>query len=364
MGAAVAGLTFEITRRALLGGIGTLTLAKVATTTSTDGLVTNKETSKGGDPNVPTYPQRKVTSYLLFDDVANVNIPESLSEFRTVGYHTQGVGAGLYRADSNLLSIADDHPQFCAISRNGRKFMLVPEGGSISVEQAGAVGDNARNGLVNDRIPFQAAIDYARATRIPRIELKQPAYAIWMTSRSTPAFMWGTDGNGLIIHDDQRILIVGTASERSLLLFRGPRVESFASGSATQSVLLQSWRGNGIVLRTNPTVSYSGLALQHLRIETDYRRNPNGSAVELEWDVTNKGIMTEPDKLGGDISIVDCAFAGWRGETVYGNNDPQRTLYVRQSTFSDSNGQGLNPNSLQVDVADCRISNCNMGIEG
>ncbi len=283
--------------------------------------------------------------------------------FATSGHSRAGLGAGTYRADELAQAIGRDHPRLCVRTADGRWFRLLAQTGAIEAEQAGALGDDG-DARHNDQPALQAAIAYARAAGIGTVRLTLPAYAVWMPVRRSAVDAVAEDGNALIIAADQTLRLVGTGAARSLLRFRGPRGESFASAAAVQSVHGKPWRGCGIMLRTGRGKDRSSLALDHLRIATDYRRRPAGPAADLVWDITHKGIYTEADRLGGALSITDCSFAGWRGETVYTSNDPASRLYVRASEFTDSNAQGLNPMGLTVDVAGVTIRNCAWGIEG
>lgn len=233
------------------------------------------------------------------------------------------------------------------------------------------MGDPLGDGQGNDRSAFQAAVDYARAIGVSRIGLAGRNYAIWHSRRFSSPSVLASDGHGLVIAADQRVHFFGAGSQPARILFCNWEGRSFAGdepGYDYQIIDREPWRGSGLFVWThldqaNP--KRSGITLENLWIDAGVRRNVmEGTSQALAWDITHKGIFIVPDRLGGDVSIINCILSGWRGETCYCSNDPLALLYVRNATITDSNGQGLNPNGCRVDVDQCVIQNCYMGIEG
>lgn len=307
----------------------------------------------------------------LFAALPALALPPGVHTVRTEGWAQPGLGAGDYVADALAERLVDAHPRFCTRTADGRAFRLAPSHGMIVVEQGGARGTTA-SGAVNDQPAFQAAIAYARATGVERIGLAHAAYQLWCPPRhSDPGSHRFEDGQPLVIAPGTRVHIVGLAPQRTRLLFCGPDGQR-QNGTAFQLVEGKVWRGGGFFVRTAPHGEggpRSGLTLEHLIVDGGTARSRDGRiradpATGAGWDVTHKGVWTQPDGRGGDITILDCDFTGWRGETVFCGNDTGATCRVRQSSFRQSDGQGLNLNSCRVDVADCRIADCFIGIEG
>ncbi|MBT0668352.1 hypothetical protein HT136_08220 [Novosphingobium profundi] len=319
----------------------------------------------------------------LFTGLSDMSIPSGVTRIRTEGWARPGLGGGDYVADDRAnAEFARAHPRFCTRTANGRYFRLLDNGGLITVEQGGAKGDSEGANRINDRDAFQAALDYAHATGLARIAMAQPRYSLWCTQRR--AAERGTfhepDGSALIIAAGQNIHLIGLAAERTRLVFRLPDGSSFQGSGGSKGYHLvegRVWRGCGLYVRGTGPIdrtalrreTHQRLRIEHLVIDGGTKKSSNWSipanpANGEGWDITHKGIYAEADRAGGDIEIVDCEMCGWRGETVYTSNDPSATLFVRNASFREASGQGLNPNGCRVDVEDCLISGCYMGIEG
>ena len=94
----------------------------------------------------------------LFAELATRLPAPDIAWLHSAGHTISGKGAGTYIADELATeALADAHPRFVLRTANRRVFRLLPEAGSISVEQGGAVGD----GLADDQPAIQAAIDSA-----------------------------------------------------------------------------------------------------------------------------------------------------------------------------------------------------------
>lgn len=324
----------------------------------------------------------------LFRESQGITLPADVVRLHTAGWSRLGVGAGSYVNDALATpGFAEEHPRLCIVAADERCFRLEARDGMITVEQAGACGDPAASGQINDQPAFQAAIDYAAAAKIEHVGLGGGAYSLWMPPRRSPLpekGKWGSitsDGNAMVIAEGQRIRLFGLGAGRAVLRFFAPGGHSFNGrlrGEAYQLIEGRVWRGSGFFLVSKAPVAWDhaddkggrqSLTLQHLTIDggTRVSGNFNWPADPRDgtgWDTTHKGIFMTPDHRGADITILDCAMTGWRGETVFTSNDPHAVLRVRRSEFSHSNGQGLNPNGCMTDVDGCSISDCFSGIEG
>lgn len=317
-----------------------------------------------------------------FVDLAHLSPPANVTRLRTDGWDKQGTGAADYVSDAIATpQLARSHPRFCTTTRNGRCFRLMPAGGLITVEQGGARGDPAGTGKVDDREAIQATVEYAAAIGIARVGLSKPSYSLWAPRRTTPVDRHGTDGQYIVLGANQRLHVVGLGRARAHLRFLAPggaSPDGTQAGTAFQLVAGKVWRGSGFYLPATAGIDRTridrksprqSLTLEHLVIDGATRKSgyfgiPARPSDGAGWDVTHKGVRSQADARGGDISILDCEMTGWRGETVFSTNDPSARLTVRNSSFSRSNGQGLNLNGCMVDVQDCRIADCYMGIEG
>lgn len=318
----------------------------------------------------------------LFADLVHMAPPAHLSALRTQGWDSHGNGAADYVSDALATpDLARTHPRFCVTTANGRCFRLNPTGGMITVEQGGARGDPSGSGRIDDRAAIQATVDYAAAVGVAKIGLSAPSYTVWFPKRTSPPSTEAVDGHGIVIAPDQQIHMIGLGSGRSTLRFLSPggvSPDGTTPGQAFQVVQGKVWRGSGFYLyatrpierrmldRTSPRQS---LTLEHLVIDGATRKSgyygwPARLSDGAGWDITHKGIRSRADVRGGDITILDCVMTGWRGETVYTSGDPAAKLIVRDSSFLHSNGQGLNPNGCFVDVQNCKIRDCYLGIEG
>lgn len=341
------------------------------------GSVVAAHAVTGGRPAAPTPDDAG-----MFIDLAHLSPPSTVTKLRTDGWDKQGTGAADYVSDAIATpQLARSHPRFCVITRNGRCFRLLPAGGLITVEQGGARGDPAGTGKVDDREAIQATVEYANAIGVARVGLSKPGYSVWAPPRTTPTDRHGTDGQYIVLGVDQRLHMVGLGRLRSRLRFFAPggaSPDGTRAGTAFQLVERKVWRGSGFYLPARSGIDRSridrksprqSLTLEHLVIDGGTRKSgyfgiPARPSDGAGWDVTHKGVHSQADARGGDISILDCEMTGWRGETVFCTNDPSAQLTVRNSSFSQSNGQGLNLNGCMVDVENCQIAGCYMGIEG
>ena len=100
----------------------------------------------------------------LFADLHGRVIPPACQRIESIGHARAGCGAASYVCDALATSaLAAEHPSFAFCDAGGRVFRLLPEGGSVAVEQGGAAGD----GETDDQGAVQAALRPASSMRCP-----------------------------------------------------------------------------------------------------------------------------------------------------------------------------------------------------
>ena len=110
--------------------------------------------------------------------ISSLRLATSVGIIQTSGYDVAGVGAGVYVADAlATLALATAHPRFCKADGSSptRYWRLI--GSSVQFEQGGA---SSAAGFDN-RSAIQAAINYARAVGIRRVEPASDGqtYELW-----------------------------------------------------------------------------------------------------------------------------------------------------------------------------------------
>jgi hypothetical protein len=257
--------------------------------------------------------------------------------------------------------------------------------GAVSLEQFGGLGyltsAAAKTGFDN-RTAIQAAIDTLAALGGGTIILHKPYYGFAASARplATPDITTGTTGVGIVI-DGAHITFKSTCG--GTRLYR--RARGMADPAAWANWPLLSggggWRGGGVFLKgkaAQPTdfSTRSGITLDGVTLDggiTKSVSNTYSTVTGDGWDVTDKGIWSDNAvvEIGtgvsttGDIRIINGGgIIGYRGELVYGPNNTDCTMYIRNGVFGETNGQCINPNSCQLDVDGLYGYNANMCFEG
>lgn len=173
--------------------------------------------------------------YLAFDPVTGAPIAVS--------------GTAAPAGDAALVSASDikSGGQFTTV----QGFIDTVMGRSIFVEDFGAQGDPTGMGLVNDRAPIQAAIDYAAAHGISEIWFAQRNYAVWNTTRTSTFWAWGSDGCGLVIPAAlaaKGITLKGLAKPHARIRFFNKDGKEFGSNWQTIAADSNPWRGHGLMV--------------------------------------------------------------------------------------------------------------------
>ena len=253
---------------------------------------------------------------------------------------------------------------------------LLPEGGSISVEQGGAAGD----GLVNDQPALQATIDYAEAVGAREIRFESAHYRIDCPERTSPALdTRAVDGHPLVVR--KSLTLRGCAADRSVLDFRGvggvdpdgnwQTVPTSATNSAPAV-----WRGGGLYCdgdtsRPEPAarriarLELDRLVFQGNRQRTGQTAYPADPVTGDGWDISDKGFWLQ-DVYVGTVICRDTDFIGWRGEIFYavGADDAIEELSLTRCKLLTGNGNGLNLGcNPRVDAVDCEFGDCKIAQE-
>ncbi len=239
----------------------------------------------------------------LFADIATMTIPANVSAVSTAGYTTEGEGAGIYVEDSLAdAALFAAHPLF--VQQNGaRYFRLMAANGEITVEQGGATGTG------NDQPAIQAAVSYAAAVGIQRLQFTRSAYEVWCPVRTTVV---GTghgalDGLPLVVISD--LELVGCEGG-TLLDLRSPT----GAVDRTQTVSGSPWLG-GAIFYTGSAITR--IAQNNLIFEGGLTYNYGDARVV---DLNDKGLYADLGFIPNlvRIDVEDCEYRNFAGEIFYG----------------------------------------------
>lgn len=221
---------------------------------------------------------------------------------------------------------------------------------------------------VNQQSYIQAAIDYCKANGLKGVKFSQPYYELWVTAR-TSAFTdaTGDDGHYLVI-DEFACSLISTYPIGTTFLCKGPT----GGSTETDYTVLNSatyggdviWRGSAIKLNGSVSTGSANpgdAALTHLYMEgitwstgvtaslnTAWPAHPPSRTPGREncWDISNKGVFCQNDKIIGNITLIRCGFDGFLGEHIYcgGGVNTNQVLRVDGYTSKNTNGSSFNPN--------------------
>ena len=313
----------------------------------------------------------------LFSELATRSPAPDIARLHSAGHTASGKGAGTYIADDLATeALADAHPRFVLRTANRRVFRLLPEGGSISVEQGGAAGD----GLVNDQPSIQATIDYAEAVGARELRFESTHYRIDCPERISPALdTRAVDGHPLVVR--QSLTMRGCAADRSVLDFRGvggvdPDGNWQTVPTSATNAAPAVWRGGGLYLdgdtsRPEPAprriarLELDRLVFRGNRQRTGQTAYPADPVTGDGWDISDKGFWLQ-DVYVGTVICRDTDFIGWRGEIFYavGADDAIEQLSLTRCKLLTGNGNGLNLGcNPRVDAVDCEFGDCKIAQE-
>ena len=315
----------------------------------------------------------------LFTSLPQRTFDASVTTIASGGYSVAGTGAATYVTDSLAnAALAAAHPNLCKRSLDGRYWRLLPSAGEISVDQAGALGDPAGTGLVNDQVAIQAAVNYAAALSIRTVVFPQRNYALWVPTRTTTYWNWGTDGVGIAI---PATLPAGDITLKgrgrfSRLGFYNKDGGSFQTSTQTIAADGNPWRGHGIYVdspATDPGKEYrNALTLENIWLDggTTANGNTNWSNPVTDvlngWDTSHKGICYRPDLYLGDLTLRNTRVTGFRGELVFSSNQrDSRLILDGRVELGETNGQALNPAGGGILCSGyVAVWNSNIAVEG
>ena len=313
----------------------------------------------------------------LFGDLAHRMPPPDVTRIESSGHGQAGRGAACYIADARTdETLAASHPRFVVRTANGRLFRLLPENGSLSVEQAGAQGD----GTSDDQPAIQAAIDYAEAVGAREVRFESEHYRLHCPVRTSP--MQDTrarDGHPLVVR--RSLTLRGSAPGRTVLDFRGldgadPDSDWQLVPTSASDPKLAVWRGGGLFVdgdaaRPEPAprriarLELDRLVFRGNRSRTGLYTYPADPATGDGWDISDKGFWLQ-DVYVGTVICRDTDFIGWRGEIFYavGADDAIEDLSLTRCKLVTGNGNGLNLGcDPRVSAQDCEFGDCKIAQE-
>jgi hypothetical protein len=265
----------------------------------------------------------------------------------------------------------------------------IPSVTAVSIEEFGGVGYTtaaAAKAGTDNRSAIQAAIDYLVDLGGGTIYYGKPHYAFAADPRAlaTNDITTGLDGIPLII-DGAHITFESTCG--------GTKIYRRAAGMAdpanwsnwpllsTGTASLKFWRGGAIFLKgqaSQPTdySSRAGVTLDGVILDGGISRGSSYGVMNNGtgdgWDLTDKGIWSDNATTGpggifstGDIRIINGGgVIGFRGELLYGPNNTDCTMFIRDGILGETNASCLNPNSCNLDVDGLYCYNFNFAFEG
>ena len=290
--------------------------------------------------------------------------------------HSAGRGAGVYIADALAdEALLAEHPRFVFATRNARIFRLLPQGGTITVEQGGARGD----GTSDDRDAIQATIAYAEAVGAGIVRFEQDRYRLHCPIRLSPADdTRALDGHPLVVRGSLRL--EGRPGARSVLDFRGvdgadPSTDYQLVPTSATDPALSVWRGGGLFVDGDASRPDGSLAIERIELcRLTFRGNrqrtgdhawPADPATGKGWDISDKAFWVQ-DCHVGDIVLTETDLLGWRGEIFYvgGAVDAVRSLTLERCRFLTSDGSAFNPGTNMALLArDCEFGDAYLAHE-
>ena len=308
----------------------------------------------------------------LFTAIAQRTVAPDIVRLESTGHTVEGRGAASYIADALATTeLLVAHPRFVARTADGRIFRLLPQAGTLSVEQGGAIGD----GIANDQAAVQAAIDYAQAAGVREVAFERALYRIDCPIRTSPReATHAPDGHPLVLR--RSLTLRGAAGVRTVLDFRG--LDGADPETSWQTIPISAidaapavWRGGGLFLlgeTADPGTGPRALArveLDRLILKGNRRRTgrynwPVDLATGDGWDVTDKAVWLQ-DTFAGEIVMRDVDCVGWKGEIVYlaGQANAVERVTLTRCRFLTSNGSAFNPGvNAVVTARDCEFGDC------
>ncbi len=287
--------------------------------------------------------------------IAALRVASTTGYIQTSGYAVSGKGAGLYVSDSLAsAALALAHPRFCKRSADGRYWRLIAdEAGAIAVEQGGAMGD----GATNDLPACRAAVAYAAAVGIRRVNFLSDAYR-WWAATVDPALPLGCF---LVVTES--VHLEGRAGKTRIEL-RGT-----AGGSLETEVQTHSggdWRGSailidGVALADYPPADPDSLiafSARNLVIDGGGVTTRNNANAEL----SHKGLVVQ-DTTIGSIVLDHVEMRNFRGEIYYTAAFVAFDQWLNHCVFDGSDQSAFNPGRGRFWVDQCEFGNAYLAAE-
>lgn len=313
----------------------------------------------------------------LFSQFAAQLIKIGTDIVTTTGHNEIGKGGASYVADAlaNAAFLAA-HPRFVGKSSNLRYFRALPVNGALTVETAGAIGDD----LANDQPAIQATVAYAEAIGCRSIVFTKPAYRLFCPIRTSDPdgtiSQHAYDGRPLVIAS---VMTLSSSSAGGTALnFRNNTGNSRETGwQVVRSASVnqdQVWRGGGLFLRCpstlpvapaeRPAVSLIDITLNGGIPRSNYHEWPARLADGDGWDLTDKGIEVEPDRFSGNIRLIRSTVKGFRGELIFQAGENTGELYMRSAVLAETNGDAFQSCGTNVDIDGLVVTRAYATFEG
>ena len=308
----------------------------------------------------------------LFINLNRQSPADDIVTLESSGYSEPGKGAARYVSDAQCSdALLAAHPRFVFKTANNRIFRLLPEAGSMAVEQGGSASD----GLLNDQPAIQAAIDYAHAASARELRFESPLYRVDCTPRYSPVdAKYAEDGHPLVIR--KTLALSGCAGTRTVLDFRAldgadPETDWQLVATSSNNPALAVWRGGGLFLKGDVTDPGEGnRTIARLEVERmifkGNRQNtgvwtyPANPGTGDGWDDTDRGLWLQ-DAYIGEIHFRDTDMVGWKGEIFYlaGEANAVEKVTLERCAFRTTNGSALNAAVMcELFATDCSFGDC------
>ncbi|WP_347303352.1 hypothetical protein V5740_01635 [Croceibacterium sp. TMG7-5b_MA50] len=294
--------------------------AASATTAARTAETTAQSASKAASQAEQSALQALASTPRLFTGMAAAKLPATVTRIETNGYAEIGTGAATYISDARATAaLAAAHPLACFKGEGERYFRLMPgASGAITPEQMGCPSSgNAQ--------PFiQAAINYAHAIRVQRLELPSQRYELWCPIRNPGEHVnTGLSGHYMLVREN--IAIVGTGRGKTLL--RCLNSLGGTNDTVTQPDIVygaplptgdmmtqqKDWMGSGVNVR--PTSSMDFFRLENVEIDGTKTFDRTTSRTP-QLNLTHKAVRIQ-DVNCFRVEMRDVVLRNWGGEIFY-----------------------------------------------
>ena len=282
-------------------------------------------------------------------------VPAEVKRLHTTGHTEAGKGAATYVSDSLCdAALLAAHPACAFRAADGRIFRLLPEAGAIGVEQCGAVGDPARQHIIDDRNAIQAALDYAAAMAIGEIRFDQRHYSLWTPERASPTdAVHAPDGHPLVATASVALRSACGGSHLHFRAHDGSSAEENpqpARSTAAAPVPDAFWRGGGLFVPADAEIE--DLVLDHVHLIGGRLRSDDDA------DPSDHGLWLAGD-LPGRLVLDGVVISGFKGDLYHAPAADPAEQMLSNCHFHTCNGTALHSSSASgpFGARDCRFGN-------